>query len=101
MGDDAAAPAGARLRTGGDGGARPAFGARCRCRGNQARATYAATSLISPLAWPFDPSVYAGLVVFSAGYVLLARGRGFRFRNGAWFALGVLTLWVALETPID
>lgn len=57
--------------------------------------------MIPPLRWPFDPTVYAGLLIFSAAYVLLARGRGFQARRGAWFALGVLTFWVALETPID
>src|SRR5215472_10574814 len=29
------------------------------------------------------------------------RDRGFRVRHGLWFALGVATLWFALETPID
>lgn len=57
--------------------------------------------MIPPLSWPFDPTVYAGLAIFSLDYVLLARGRGIRARHGIWFALGVLTLWVALETPID
>lgn len=54
-----------------------------------------------PISWPFDWTVYAGLAIFSLDYALLARGRGFRLRNGVWFALGVLTFWVALETPID
>src|SRR5439155_18106258 len=53
------------------------------------------------LQWPFDWTVYAGLAIFCLAYTLLAPGRGFRPRHGAWFALGVLTIWVALETPID
>ncbi len=54
-----------------------------------------------PIPWPFDWSVYLGLAVFSAGYAVLARGRGWRPLHGVFFGLGVLTLWVALETPID
>ena len=57
--------------------------------------------MIPPLRWPFDPTVYAGLLIFAAGYVLLARERGFRVRSGIWFGLGLLTFWLALETPID
>src|SRR5947207_2674697 len=53
------------------------------------------------MAWPFDPSVYAGLAVFWAGYLLLARAHPHRRREEAFFGLGVLTIWVALETPID
>lgn len=52
--------------------------------------------------WPFDPTVYAGLIVLAAGYVWVARaGRDLRSRRWVWFAVGLLTLWVALETPID
>jgi len=54
-----------------------------------------------PIPWPFDWTVYGGLAVFSLDYVLLCRGRDWRPRLGVFFALGVLTLWVALETPID
>lgn len=54
-----------------------------------------------PIPWPFDWSVYAGLAIFAADYALLARGRGWRRRQGVYFLLGVLTLWIALETPID
>ena len=53
------------------------------------------------MAWPFDPSVYAGLAVFWAGYLVLARAHPHRRRDEAFFGLGVLTIWVALETPID
>lgn len=54
------------------------------------------------IGWPFDPTVYTGLMVLAAAYVWLARSAGdSRRRHWAWFAAGVLTLWVALETPID
>jgi cytochrome c oxidase assembly factor CtaG len=54
-----------------------------------------------PIPWPFDWSVYLGLAIFSADYALLARHRHWRPRLGLFFALGVVTIWVALETPID
>ena len=54
-----------------------------------------------PIPWPFDWSVYAGLAIFVGDYVLLARRRGWSARHGVFFGLGVLTLWIALETPID
>ena len=53
------------------------------------------------MAWPFDPSVYVGLAAFCAGYALLARAFPHRRRQVLYFGLGVLTIWVALETPID
>ncbi len=54
------------------------------------------------IRWPFDATVYAGLTVFCLGYAWLARAAGGSTRrHWTWFALGVLTLWVALETPID
>ncbi|MGH7765211.1 MAG: cytochrome c oxidase assembly protein [Candidatus Dormibacteraceae bacterium] len=54
------------------------------------------------ITWPFDPTVYAGLVVFCLAYAWLARQAGDSTRgNWVWFALGVFTLWVALETPLD
>jgi putative membrane protein len=54
-----------------------------------------------PIPWPFDWSVYAGLALISAGYVLLGRRRDRSAGQAGFFALGVLALWVALETPID
>lgn len=54
-----------------------------------------------PIPWPLDWSVYLGLALFVAGYALLARRRGWGPRHGVFFGLGVVTLWVALETPID
>jgi putative membrane protein len=53
------------------------------------------------MAWPFDPSVYIGLILFWAGYLVLARSRPHRRREEAFFGLGILTIWIALETPID
>jgi putative membrane protein len=54
-----------------------------------------------PIPWPFDWSVYGGLALFAAGYALLARKRAAGARHAVWFALGLLALWLALETPID
>ena len=54
------------------------------------------------MSWPFDPTVYAGLLAVSLGYAALARGRtDLGPRQSLYFACGVLTIWVALETPID
>jgi putative membrane protein len=54
------------------------------------------------LPWPFDPSVYAGLFVLLVGHAWLARRAGdARLKHFVYFGLGVLTLWIALETPID
>jgi len=54
------------------------------------------------LSWPFDPTVYAGLLLLALGYAALARGRAdVSLRQSLYFAAGLLTIWVALETPID
>ena len=54
------------------------------------------------MTWPLDPTVYAGLVVLYLGYAWLARGVGdVRRRHSFYFGFGLLTIWVALETPID
>src|ERR1700716_3389956 len=53
------------------------------------------------ITWPFDPTVYAGLVGLLLGYGWLARERLDRDRRPLLFLLGVATLWVALESPID
>lgn len=53
------------------------------------------------LTWPFDPTVYAGLVGLLFGYAWLARGRLDHDRRPLLFLAGVGALWVALETPID
>ena len=53
------------------------------------------------ISWPFDLSVYAGLVALLIVYIVLERGES----PGAWrlasAAAGLLTIWAALETPLD
>ena len=51
--------------------------------------------------WPFDLTVYAGLLALYFGHAYLARGTDASRRHTLYFGLGLLTLWVALETPID
>jgi putative membrane protein len=54
------------------------------------------------ISWPLDPTVYAGLVVLYFGHAWLARGiDDVGRRHSLYFGLGLLTLWLALETPID
>jgi putative membrane protein len=54
------------------------------------------------LSWPLDPTVYAGLVVLYFGHAWLARGLDdVERKRSLFFGLGLLTLWLALETPID
>ena len=54
------------------------------------------------MSWPLDPTVYAGLVVLFLGHAWLAgRVRDARPNHSLYFGLGLLALWVALETPID
>jgi putative membrane protein len=54
------------------------------------------------LSWPFDPTVYAGLLLLWLGYAALARGRSdIGRRRSLYFGAGLLTIWVALESPID
>jgi cytochrome c oxidase assembly factor CtaG len=54
------------------------------------------------MRWPFDPTVYAGLVALALVYAWLARSvSDSRRKHLLYFAFGLLTLWVALETPID
>jgi putative membrane protein len=54
------------------------------------------------LSWPLDPTVYAGLVALYFGHAWLARGVGdVRPRHSLFFGLGLLTIWVALETQLD
>ena len=56
---------------------------------------------LEAVGWPFDPSVYAGLVALFLGYAWLARGRHLAPIRSLYFGLGILCLWVALENPID
>lgn len=52
--------------------------------------------------WPFDPTVYLGLVILYFGHAWLARGVADLHRtHSLYFGLGLITVWVALETPID
>ena len=51
--------------------------------------------------WPFDLTVYAGLLALYVGHSLLARGTDASRRHTLYFGLGLFTIWVALETPID
>ena len=54
------------------------------------------------MEWPFDPTVYAGLLALLAAYWWLARSVDDAERqHTAYFAGGVLVMWIALETPID
>jgi cytochrome c oxidase assembly factor CtaG len=53
------------------------------------------------MAWPFDPTVYVGLVALLLGHAWLARGRGLPRINSSSFGLGLFCIWLALETPID
>ncbi len=54
------------------------------------------------ITWPFDPTVYAGLVALFLGHAVLAGGAGDSERKHTlYFGLGLLVLWLALETPLD
>jgi putative membrane protein len=54
------------------------------------------------ITWPFDVTVYAGLVLLFFSHAWLARGAAdARRRHTLYFLAGLFTLWVALETPID
>ncbi|MDQ6899445.1 MAG: cytochrome c oxidase assembly protein [Candidatus Dormibacteraeota bacterium] len=53
------------------------------------------------ITWPLDPSVYLGLVVLLLGYAWLARERLDNTARPLYFLAGVMTLWIALETPVD
>lgn len=54
------------------------------------------------MSWPLDPTVYAGLVGLFLGHAWLARRvDDAQRKHTLYFGLGLLTLWVALETPID
>jgi putative membrane protein len=54
------------------------------------------------VSWPLDPTVYAGLVALFLGHAWLARRvDDAQPKHTFYFGLGLVTLWVALETPID
>ncbi len=57
---------------------------------------------MAKVTWPFDPSVYVGLVVLFFGHAWLARGAADAERkHTVYFLAGLFTVWLALETPID
>jgi len=54
------------------------------------------------VTWPVDVTVYAGLVVLFLGHAWLAgRVSDAQRKHTLFFLLGLVTLWFALETPID
>lgn len=54
------------------------------------------------MTWPFDVTVYAGLLALFFGHAWLARGApDASRRHTLYFLAGLFTLWVALETPLD
>jgi cytochrome c oxidase assembly factor CtaG len=54
------------------------------------------------MTWPLDPTVYLGLAALFFGHAWLARRvDDAQSKHTVYFGLGLLTLWVALETPID
>ena len=54
------------------------------------------------MSWPFDPTVYAGLIALFLGHAWLAsRADDAQPKHTLYFGLGLISLWVALETPID
>lgn len=54
------------------------------------------------MRWPLDPTVYAGLVALYFGHAWLARRvDDVERKHSFYFGLGLLTIWMALETPID
>jgi cytochrome c oxidase assembly factor CtaG len=56
----------------------------------------------APMSWPLDPTVYLGLVLLYLGHAWLARDAAdFERKHSLYFGLGLITLWVALESPID
>jgi putative membrane protein len=54
------------------------------------------------IGWPVDLTVYAGLVVLFLGHAWLASNvTDAERKHTLYFGLGLVILWVALETPID
>ncbi len=54
------------------------------------------------ITWPFDLTVYVGLLALYIGHALLARSAPDAERKHTLFFLfGLFVLWLALETPID
>jgi putative membrane protein len=54
------------------------------------------------IGWPFDPTVYAGLVAAYLGHAWLARSAPDAERKHTLYLIaGLAALWLGLETPID
>ena len=54
------------------------------------------------IAWPFDLTVYGGLIVLFLGHAWLASTvTDAQRKHTFYFGLGLLVLWLALETPLD
>jgi putative membrane protein len=54
------------------------------------------------ITWPVDLTVYAGLVVLFLGHAWLAGTvSDAQRKHSLYFGLGLVTLWFALETPLD
>ena len=54
------------------------------------------------ITWPVDPTVYGGLVVLFLGHAWLAsKVTDAQRKHTLYFGLGLVTVWFALETPID
>jgi len=53
------------------------------------------------IAWPFDPSVDVGLVALAVGYTWFARRTNAPPSRSVFVAVGLLVVWLALETPLD
>ncbi len=54
------------------------------------------------ITWPLDWTVYAGLVVLFLGHAWLAgMVSDAQRKHSLYFGLGLVTLWIALETPLD
>jgi putative membrane protein len=54
------------------------------------------------IGWPVDLTVYAGLVVLFLGHAWLAGTvADAQRKHTLYFGLGLVVLWVALETPLD
>lgn len=54
------------------------------------------------MSWPLDPTVYLGLAALYLGHAWLACGADdLKRRHSLYFGLGLITIWAALESPID
>ena len=54
------------------------------------------------MTWPVDVSVYAGLVILYLGHAWLAGTvSDAQRKHSLYFGLGLITLWLALETALD